>query len=273
MSDLYCVLGNPIEHSKSPLIHNEFALQTQQEIEYTAQRAPLDGFTDAWRTFVDKGGRGANVTVPFKEEAFALCDTLSRRAQRAGAVNTLIAGGNGLTYGDNTDGVGLLRDLAYNRVALADKRILVVGAGGAVRGILEPLLAEKPGEVVVVNRTAEKAQQLADDFSDLGEIHGGGFKAAKGPFSVVINGTSASLTGDLPPLPDNLFANDAWAYDMMYGATQTVFLKWAGTHGAQRLDGLGMLVEQAAEAFYLWRNVRPETTQVRQMLRRMLNAG
>lgn len=273
MSDRYCVFGNPIEHSKSPLIHTEFAQQTKQDIEYTTQQAPLDGFADAWRSFIEKGGRGANVTVPFKGDAFALCDTLSKRAQRAKAVNTLTVGENGLTYGDNTDGVGLIRDLKYHRVPLAGKRVLVIGAGGAVRGALEPLLAEQPGEVVLVNRTAEKAQQLADDFADLGELYSGGFTEVKGPFDVVINGSSASLNGDLPPLPDNLFAEDAWAYDMMYGAVQTVFLKWAGTHGANRLDGLGMLVEQAAEAFFLWRNVRPDTTQVRQIIRRMLNAA
>ena len=273
MSDLYCVFGNPIEHSKSPLIHNEFAQQTHQALEYTAKLAPLDGFADAWRAFVEKGGRGANVTVPFKGEAYALCDTLSKRAQRAKAVNTLTVGGNGLIYGDNTDGVGLIRDLKYHRVTLAGKRVLVVGAGGAVQGILEPLLAEQPSEVMVVNRTPEKAEQLAEAFADLGELHSGGFKAAKGPFDLVINGSSASLNGDLPPLPGNLFADGAWAYDMMYGAEETVFLKWAGTHGAKRLDGLGMLVEQAAEAFFLWRNVRPDTTHVRQTLRRMLNAG
>ncbi|MGP8290313.1 shikimate dehydrogenase [Vreelandella zhanjiangensis] len=273
MSDRYCVFGNPIEHSKSPLIHTEFAQQTKQDIEYTKERAPLDGFADAWQSFVEKGGRGANVTVPFKGDAFALCDTLSKRAQRAKAVNTLTVGGNGQVYGDNTDGVGLIRDLKYHRVPLTDKRVLVIGAGGAVRGALEPLLAEQPSEVVLVNRTAEKAQQLADDFADLGELHSGGFKAIKGPFDVVINGSSASLNGELPPLPGNLFTEGAWAYDMMYGAVQTVFLKWAGTHGAKRLDGLGMLVEQAAEAFFLWRNVRPDTTQVRQIIRRMLNAA
>ncbi|MCL5425696.1 MAG: shikimate dehydrogenase [Gammaproteobacteria bacterium] len=270
MTDRYCVFGNPIKHSKSPLIQAEFAHQVQQTIEYTAQEAPLDGFAGAWHAFVDAGGRGANVTVPFKGEAFALCDTLSHRARRAGAVNTLIVGGNGRTYGDNTDGVGLVRDLAYHRVALTGKRVLVVGAGGAVRGILEPLLAEQPCEVVVVNRTAAKAEQLASDFADLGNIQGGGFETVSGLFDVVINGTSASLSGDLPPLPDELFAANAWAYDMMYGSEPTVFLQWAGPRGAKLLDGLGMLVEQAAESFFLWRNVRPETAPVREMLRHSL---
>ncbi|TVP48144.1 MAG: shikimate dehydrogenase [Halomonas sp.] len=270
MTDRYCVFGNPIKHSKSPFIHGEFAHQTHQTIEYTAQQAPLDGFANAWRAFVDVGGRGANVTVPFKGDAFALCDTLSHRARRAGAVNTLIVGGNGRTYGDTTDGIGLVRDLAYHRVALIGKRILVVGAGGAVRGVLEPLLAEQPSEVVVVNRTAEKAEQLTDDFADLGTIRGGGFDTLSGQFDIVINGTSASLSGDLPPLPDTLFAANAWAYDMMYGPEPTIFLQWAGPRGAKLLDGLGMLVEQAAESFFLWRNVRPETAPVREMLRKSL---
>lgn len=271
MTDRYCVFGNPIQHSKSPLIHAEFAHQTHQTLEYTAQEVPLDSFADAWRAFIDAGGRGANVTVPFKSDAFALCDTLSHRAQRAGAVNTLILGGNGRTYGDTTDGIGLVRDLAYHRVGVAGKRILVIGAGGAVRGILEPLFAEQPSEIVVINRTAAKAEQLARDFADLGTVSGGGFDTLNGQFDIVINGTSASLSGDLPPLPDTLFAKNAWAYDMMYGTEPTLFLQWAGPRGAKLLDGLGMLVEQAAESFFLWRNVRPETTPVREMLRQSLN--
>lgn len=265
------VFGNPIGHSKSPMIHAEFANQTGQDIDYTAIEPPMGELAAAWQAFCAEGGRGANVTVPFKADAFALCDTLSHRARRAGAVNTLILSDNGRTYGDTTDGVGLVRDLAYHRVALAGKRILIVGAGGAVRGILEPLLAEQPGGVVVVNRTAEKAQQLAEDFADLGPIKGGGFDTPEGAFDVVINGTSASLSGDLPPLPDGLFANGAWAYDMMYGAEPTVFLQWAGPRGAKLLDGLGMLVEQAAESFYLWCNQRPDTAPVRAMLRQSLN--
>ncbi|CAM3480045.1 shikimate dehydrogenase [Halomonas sp. AOP12-C2-37] len=271
MTDYYCVFGNPVKHSKSPLIHAEFAHQTQQAVEYTAQEAPIDGFAGAWQAFVEVGGRGANVTVPFKGDAFELCDTLSHRAARAGAVNTLIVENNGRTYGDTTDGIGLVRDLAYHRVALAGKRILVMGAGGAVRGILEPLLAEQPSEVIVVNRTAAKAEQLARDFADLGPITGGSFDTIAGTFDVVINGTSASLTGALPPLPDALFNTHAWAYDMMYGAEPTVFLQWAGPRGAKLLDGLGMLVEQAAESFFLWRNVRPDTAPVRERLRQSLN--
>ncbi|AQU83476.1 MAG: shikimate dehydrogenase [Halomonas sp.] len=271
MTDRYCVFGNPINHSKSPLIHEEFAQQTQQPITYTAELAPVDGFAQAWQQFVATGGRGANITVPFKGDAFALCDTLSHRAKRAQAVNTLIVGGNGRTYGDTTDGVGLVRDLGYHRVPIKDKRVLVIGAGGAVRGVLEPLLVEQPRELVVVNRTADKATQLVRDFADLGNLKGGGFDAVEGQFDLVINGTSASLSGDLPPLPDKLFTQHAWAYDMMYGAEPTVFLQWAGPRGAKLLDGLGMLVEQAAESFFLWRNVRPETASVRSQLRQSLN--
>ncbi|MDR9438981.1 MAG: shikimate dehydrogenase [Halomonas sp.] len=270
MTDRYCVFGHPVGHSKSPAIHAAFADQTGDDIEYVAIEAPLDDFVGAWRRFVAEGGRGANITVPFKEEAFCLCDTLSERARRAGAVNTLILGGNGLTYGDTTDGVGLVRDLKRHGVELAGARVLVLGAGGAVRGVLEPLLAEEPASLFVANRTAARASALAADFRDLGEIDGGGFDAMAGSFDLVINGTSASLAGDLPPLPDALFAPGATAHDMMYGAEPTVFLRWAVEHGAHGVDGLGMLVEQAAESFYQWRGRRPDTAPVLEMLRRAL---
>lgn len=270
MTDRYCVFGHPVVHSKSPAIHSAFAEQTGEPIEYGAIEAPLDDFAGAWRRFTAEGGRGANVTVPFKEEAFRLCDTLSGRARRAGAVNTLILGGNGATYGDTTDGVGLVRDLKRHGVTLPEARILVLGAGGAVRGVLEPLLAEAPSSLVVANRTAEKAERLAADFADLGEVEGGGFDAVTGPFDVVVNGTSASLAGDLPPLPDDLFAAGATAYDMMYGAEPTVFLRWAAERGARTVDGLGMLVEQAAESFFQWRGKRPDTAPVLEALRASL---
>lgn len=275
MSDRYCVFGHPIGHSKSPAIHAAFAAQCGEAIDYTAIEAPLDDFAGAWRAFVAAGGRGANVTVPFKEEAYRLCDTLSRRARRAGAVNTLVLGKNGegddpKVYGDTTDGVGLVRDLKRHGVTLDGARILVLGAGGAVRGVLEPLLAEGPASLEVANRTAAKAEALARDFADLGPIQGGGFAAVAGPFDLVINGTSASLGGELPPLPDELFAPGASAYDMMYGAEPTVFLRWAGERGAHGIDGLGMLVEQAAEAFFQWRGKRPDTAPVLAELRRSL---
>lgn len=271
MSDRYCVFGHPIGHSKSPIIHQAFAAQTGEAMGYEAIEAPLDGFQDAWRSFVANGGHGANVTVPFKQEAYRLCDTLSHRARRAGAVNTLLLGKNGATYGDTTDGVGLVRDLANHAVALAGKRVLVLGAGGAVRGVLEPLLAAGPAQVVIANRTVEKAECLARDFGDLGAVSGAGFEDLSGGFDVVINGTSASLSGELPPLPDDLFTErGATAYDMMYAAEPTVFLAWAAARGAKPLDGLGMLVEQAAESFFQWRHVRPDTAPVLADLRRAL---
>ncbi|WP_111413440.1 shikimate dehydrogenase [Billgrantia lactosivorans] len=270
MTDRYCVFGNPVSHSKSPAIHAAFAEQTSEDIEYSAIAAPLDDFAGAWRSFAADGGRGANVTVPFKEAAFRLCDTLSQRAQRAGAVNTLLLGDDGQTRGDTTDGIGLVRDLERHGVVLAGARILVLGAGGAVRGVLEPLLAAHPASLLVANRTAEKAATLAADFRDLGPIRGGGFDAVAGPFDLVINGTSASLAGDLPPLPDDLFAAGATAYDMMYAAEPTVFLRWAAARGARAVDGLGMLVEQAAESFLLWRGRRPDTGPVLEALRRSL---
>ncbi|WP_017431038.1 shikimate dehydrogenase [Vreelandella jeotgali] len=273
MADRYAVFGNPVAHSKSPQIHAAFADQTGQSLRYTTVEAPEDDFAGAWQRFVQDGGRGANVTVPFKGDAFALSDTLSHRAQRAGAVNTLIMGGNGRTYGDNTDGIGLARDLAHHEVTLKGKRVLMVGAGGAVRGVLAPLLAESPRELMIANRTAAKAVALAEAFADAGQVSGGGLEDIDGAFDVVINGSSASLSGDMPPLPDGLFAAGASAYDMMYGAEPTVFLRWAEARGARTIDGLGMLVEQAAESFFLWRSVRPDTTAVRASLRQALADG
>ena len=272
MTDRYVVFGNPVAHSKSPLIHTAFAEQTGQELAYSAVEAPRDGFAGAWQRFVQEGGRGANVTVPFKGEAYTLSATLSHRARRAQAVNTLIVGGNGRIYGDNTDGIGLARDLAHHGVVLKGKRVLIIGAGGAVRGVLAPLLDEAPSALFIANRTAAKATALADVFSDTGRVSGGGLEAIKGRFDVVINGSSASLVGDLPPLPPALFAPGATAYDMMYGAEPTVFLRWAQTQGARPIDGLGMLVEQAAESFFLWRSVRPDTAAVRTALREALQA-
>lgn len=267
MTDRYCVFGHPVGHSRSPRIHAAFAAQGEDDISYEAIEAPLDDFAGAWRTFVAAGGKGANVTVPFKEEAFRLADVLSPRARRAGAVNTLMVGKQGDTFGDTSDGVGLVRDLQAHAAPLERARILVLGAGGAVRGILEPLLGTRPATLMIANRTAGKARQLAEDFADLGETTGGGFDEIVGTFDLVINGTSASLAGDLPPLPDDVFADAALAYDMMYGAEPTVFLRWAAEHGARTVDGLGMLVEQAAESFFIWRNRRPDTAPVRELLR------
>lgn len=267
MSDRYCVFGHPVGHSRSPWIHSAFAKQSNEDLFYEAIEAPLDDFAGAWHGFVAAGGRGANVTVPFKQDAYRLADVLSLRAQRAGAVNTLMVGKDRKIYGDNTDGVGLVRDLRANAAPLERARILLLGSGGAVRGALEPLLATEPAELMVANRTAEKARQLASEFSELGKIAGGGFDEIIGSFDLVINGTSASIAGDLPPLPDDLFTDGALAYDMMYGNRPTVFLRWAAERGARTADGLGMLIEQAAESFFIWRSRRPDTATVRRQLR------
>jgi shikimate dehydrogenase len=266
MTDQYAVVGNPVAHSKSPLIHAEFARQTAQDMSYGRLFAPLDGFVETVEFFRLSGGKGLNVTVPFKEEAFRYAGNCTVRAQAAGAVNTLMFNEAG-TLGDNTDGAGLVRDLTANLgLVLAGRRILLMGAGGAARGVIGPLLAEHPAALILANRTVEKGQKLA-------EMFGGKFAAASYAsldglrFDVVINATAASLKGELPPLPDSLFSPDAQAYDMMYG-TETPFMAWARQHGAARIaDGLGMLVEQAAESFYLWRGVRPVTAPVIRMLR------
>lgn len=270
--DRYGVFGNPIGHSKSPLIHRLFAQQTGQTLSYEALLAPLDDFPAFARHFFSTG-KGANVTVPFKEEAFALADSLSERARRAGAVNTLQRLPDGSLLGDNTDGAGLVRDLRVNAgVSLAGRRILLLGAGGAVRGVLEPLLAEKPAMLVLANRTVEKAEQLSRAFSDLGEIYPSGFDWLEEPVDLIINGTSASLSGELPPIAGSLVRpGHTVCYDMMYGKEPTAFCRWAEAQGAARaLDGLGMLVEQAAEAFQLWRGVRPQSAPVLAEMRRLL---
>lgn len=274
MSDLYCVFGNPIAHSKSPAIHAAFAAVSGQDLVYEARLAAVDGFKQAISEFVAAGGKGANVTVPFKEEAFRLATRLSERAARAGAVNTLVFNG-GEIFGDNTDGAGLVRDITHNLgFSLAGKRILLLGAGGASRGVIAPLLAEKPASLFIANRSADKAVMLAQAFSDIATVDAGSFgKTAGKSFDLVINATSASLSGESLPLPPGIFASGSLAYDMMYGKGETPFLALAREQGAaQRADGLGMLVEQAAEAFFVWRGVRPATAQVLADLRIKLAA-
>ena len=263
MSDRYCVIGNPIAHSKSPQIHAAYALQTGQDIVYERCLAPLDGFADTVRRLVAEGYRGANVTVPFKLEAFRLADRLSERAQAAGAVNTLVFA-DGEVVGDNTDGPGLVADIVRNAgVPLAGKRVLMLGAGGAARGAMLPLLEAGPRQVVVANRTLATAEALARDFAAHADrIAVCGFADIDGSFDVVINATSASLSSDLPPVPPSVFAPATLALDMMYGNKPTVFMDFAASHGATVRDGLGMLVEQAAEAFAIWRGVRPQTADV-----------
>jgi len=274
MTDRYCVLGNPVAHSRSPAIHAQFAAQCRQDLSYEALLAPLDGFVGTVRQFVAAGGKGANVTVPFKEEAFRLCTRRSARAERAGAVNTLSFAA-GEIVGDNTDGAGLVRDIEVNLgFALAGKRVLLLGAGGAARGVIAPLLACQPSSLFVANRSVDKAEALARHFSDLAAVDAGNFaKTAGRQFDFVINATSASLAGEALPLPAGLFAAGSLAYDMMYGKGETPFLALARAHEAAHLaDGLGMLVEQAAEAFLVWRAVRPDSTPVLAALRQQLQA-
>lgn len=268
--DKYAVIGNPVAHSKSPQIHAAFARATGQALTYERLLAPLDGFAATVAAFERAGGRGLNVTVPFKLEAHALADTCSPRAQLAGAVNTLKRDG-GSWYGDNTDGPGLVRDLTHNLgVALAGRAVLVLGAGGAARGIMSALLAENPRSVTISNRTDEKATAIARLFAPYGDVAAVSPQALAGrAFDVVINATSAGLADAAPPpWPATIVGGGGFAYDMIYADTPTTFLRWARHHGAMRTaDGLGMLIEQAAESFLLWRGVRPETAPVFALLR------
>ena len=267
--DQYAVMGYPIAHSKSPRIHALFAAQTGQNLEYRAILVEPGHFPAAARAFRDGGGKGLNITVPFKQDAWVFADLLSARAERAGAVNTLLFEPNGVR-GDNTDGLGLVRDLTVNHgYPLAGKRILLLGAGGAARGVLQPLLAEKPVRLVIANRTAEKALGLALRFNDLGRVSACGFsELVERRFDLIINATAAGLDDAVPPLPDEVLASEGWCYDLMYGQEPTTFVRWGRERGAVRsLDGLGMLVEQAAESFHLWRGVWPETRPVIAALR------
>ena len=270
MTDKYAVIGSPIGHSKSPLIHAAFAKQTKQDISYEAKEAPIDGFETKVRELIAQGYKGANVTVPFKFEAFKLCDELTQRAQLAGAVNTLTFKQNKI-YGDNTDGVGLVSDITQNlNVTINQKTVLLMGAGGAAYGVVLPLL--QAGAILsVANRTPEKALQLAETFNQLqlgmAEIKAGEFVIFKDQaFDIVINATSTGLTDDLPDICENNFATNVLAYDMMY-SRETPFIVLAKAAGAQVADGIGMLVQQAAEAFYSWRGVRPSTQPVIEMLK------
>ncbi|RJG10822.1 shikimate dehydrogenase [Massilia cavernae] len=259
--DRYCVIGNPIGHSKSPAIHAAFARQAGQALSYETCLAPLDGFADTVHKLIDSGYRGANVTVPFKIAAAELAGTLTERARAAGAVNTL-SFRDGRIAGDNTDGAGLVNDILHNAgVAIAGKRVLLLGAGGAARGVILPLLEQAPAELVIANRTLATAEALVKQFgSPL--LRASEFQRLSGAFDIVVNATSASLAGDLPPIPPETFCPETLALDMMYGKQPTVFMEFAARHGATVRDGLGMLVEQAAEAFATWRGVRPDTAGV-----------
>ena len=266
----YAVMGNPVAHSKSPRIHRMFAEQTAQEMEYSAILVEPGNFIRAVAEFHSHGGNGLNITVPFKQEAWALADRRSDRAERAGAVNTLLLVKSGKHFGDNTDGAGLVRDLTLNHgAALAGKKLLLLGAGGAARGVIGPLLNEKPALLVIANRTSEKAVALARSFCDLGHTEGCGLDGPQGQhFDIIINATAASLSGNVPALPADVITPDSWCYDMMYADKPTAFMDWAGQQGALRvMDGLGMLVEQAAESFFLWRGIHPDTASVIKALR------
>jgi shikimate dehydrogenase len=268
--DKYAVIGNPIEHSKSPEIHSAFAKQTGESMEYRRLLGNLEDFPGDVRRFLAEGGQGLNVTVPFKEQAWRLADELTPRAHTAGAVNTLIRLDTNQLRGDNTDGIGLVRDLTINQgCRIEERRILILGAGGAVRGVMRPLLEQNPKRVIIANRTATKAYSLAQGLSQYGQVAGCGFDELEGmQFDLVINGTAAGLSGQVPAIPDNILGKGAWCYDMLYSHQETAFQRWGHKHQAARaLDGLGMLVEQAAESFYLWRGTRPETALVINMLR------
>lgn len=266
---LYGVMGNPVAHSLSPVIHRAFAEQTGMRLRYEAVLVEMGRFQEALEEFRGRGGSGCNVTVPFKEDAWRAATERTPRAELAGAANTLSLA-PGRVRADNTDGAGLVRDLADNHGArLSGRRILVLGAGGAASGILGPLLERSPAELVVVNRTAERAVALARRFAAFGAVRGGGVEtAAGGAYDLVINATSAGLRGDAPALPAGALAPGGWCYDLAYGPAARPFLAWARAQGAARaLDGAGMLVEQAAESFLVWHGVRPRTAPVIAMLR------
>lgn len=272
----YGVMGNPVGHSKSPMIHQLFAQQTAQTMSYTAIPVEIGAFAAAVDAFRAAGGKGLNVTVPFKRDAWKLVDERSPCAELAGAVNTITVREDGSLFGDNTDGIGLVRDIKENlKITLTGKKILILGAGGAVRGVLGPVMEEKPALVVIANRTPARAQELADAFEEHGTTEGCSFDELDGSrFDIVINGTSASLKGEAPPLPDALLAGGALCYDMMYAAEPTAFMVWADDHNSAHIaDGLGMLVEQAAESYLIWRGVKPETAPVIKAVRESLNRG
>ncbi len=269
--DRYAVFGNPIGHSKSPFIHTLFARQTNQSLVYTAESAPVDGFIDAVKVFFAEGGKGCNITMPFKEDAYQFASRLTERAQLAGAVNTLKKLDDGEIIGDNTDGAGLVQDLLQHQVVLEGARILIIGAGGAARGVIKPLLDQKPTSLIITNRTFNKAQELAELFVSHGPIVAREMESIDEEYDVIINSTSASLSGELPAISSSIFAANSTSYDMIYGKGVTSFNLWARENGAAHAyDGLGMLVGQAAESFMLWRGLRPGAKQILRELRKNL---
>ena len=267
--DRYAVFGHPIKHSKSPRIHQIFAEQTGQSLEYIAQEVPAEQFPAAVARFFSEGGKGLNCTIPLKELAWAYAEKKTERAQLGKAVNTLALQADGSILGDNTDGIGLVTDLMNNHaISLAGSRILILGAGGASRGIISPILGQSPQTIVIANRSIDKAINLAAEFHHIGCITGCGFSDLKNQcVDLILNATSTSLNGQLPPLPESLLAKNGVCYDLAYGNEPTVFVRWGlENHAIKSLDGLGMLVEQAAEAFFIWRGVRPKTQPVIELL-------
>ncbi|HUL80887.1 MAG TPA: shikimate dehydrogenase [Gammaproteobacteria bacterium] len=267
--DRYALVGHPVEHSRSPLIHQLFARQTGQDLTYELIDAEPKSFETAVRGFAAAGGRGLNVTVPHKEAAFALVDEISEPAHAAHAVNTITFAG-GKLRGENTDGVGLIRDLVVNqRVTLPGRRVLVLGAGGAARGIVGPLLAARPAELVIANRTKARADELVEQFDKPAALKPVAFEElpSLAAFDLLINATSAGLRGEPPPFPASLVGGESVCYDLVYSVNDTPFVAWAREHGAARaLQGWGMLIEQAAESFFIWRGVRPDTKPILKQL-------
>lgn len=270
--DQYAVFGNPIKQSKSPFIHTLFAKQTSQQLTYSAIEPAIDHFEETLNNFFTGSGKGCNVTAPFKEQAFQYAQQLTERATLAGAVNTLKKTDDGMIIGDNTDGAGLVLDLKNNHINLKDARILLLGAGGAARGVCGPLLAELPQEVVIANRTFNKAETLVDIFKELGNIKASELSLLSGPFDLIINSTSAGLKGELPAISSTLIRPETAIYDMVYSAQTTDFNRWAKELGSRKaIDGLGMLVGQAAESFAMWRAIKPSAKQVLIELRHNLS--
>jgi shikimate dehydrogenase len=273
LPDRYGVIGHPVSHSWSPFIHGMFARQTEQDIVYRLHEVPPERFRGHVLEFFTSGGRGLNVTVPHKIAAAELANDLTPRAERAGAVNTLMLLEDKFLVGDNTDGAGLVNDLLINlRLILAQRRILIIGAGGASRGVLAPLLMLKPSQILIANRTVRRAETLAADFSDLGTVRACGFdEIPLDPFDIIINATSASLSGEIPAITRAVVDSNTVCYDMAYGKSETPFLNWALASGCARaVQGLGMLVEQAAASFELWRGIRPQTAPVLAALQKII---
>jgi len=268
-ADRYGVMGYPVSHSRSPVIHHLFAIQTRQNIQYELLEVAPDELETAVKQFGRAGGKGLNITVPHKSEVARLVDDMSERASTAGAVNTLVFNDDGL-YGDNTDGVGLMHDLQVNHgLELKGANILILGAGGATRGILSPLLEAEPGSIIIANRTFPKARSLADHFANQGPVDACRFKDVRSLpiYDLVINATSAGLKGEVPTYPEEAVHPATFCYDLSYGSKPSPFSRWAASHGAAKsVMGWGMLVEQAAESFHIWRGVRPDTAPVLKQL-------